>query len=273
MKHLLWIFVLMLLPSVWAQHQVTVTSTGTDCNTGTACGLSDCTCNLQVYRARCSDTTSCPAVTMGSPYVQLVNNNLTANVGATQTAWSFIDQDVALVDNSVWIYFETASYVRASPAPVSAPSAPTAPTTIPKATIAHQASLNWSSNSCTTATPCAIQVYRAQCSSSTSCPTYPGSAFSQLSGYGITVNAGANGTSWIITDNDPALLDATTYVWVATNSYQSSPSNPGPASTPWSGTTSAPPPAVPVAPTSGPGNSVTKNRGKDDKKKVAHDAH
>jgi len=266
---------LLIVAPLLAQHQVTLTSIGQDCDSSATCGWSpDCTCTLQTYRASCVSVGSCPPVSTGSPYTLLPNTYLTANVGASSTAWTFIDKDPSLTDNSIWIYFQTATFANATaPQSPSSPSAPTSPITIPKATAtAHQATLNYSNSSCSTNAPCAIQLYRATCTSSTACPSYPNSAFSQLSGYGITVNPSPSGTTWILTDNDPALADSTTYVWVATNSFQSSPGTLSPASAPWSGTTSAPAPAAPPAPTSGPGNTVSQGR-KHDKKDLHANSH
>jgi hypothetical protein len=127
----------------------------------------------------------------------------------------------------------------------------------PKGTIPHQATLNYSNPTCTIAKPCAIQVYRAVCPQVTQCPTYPGqsSSFTQLAaGTGVATPT-STGTTWVITDTDTALQDATTYVYYATNSFQSSPAVYSQASAPWSGTTGAAP-VSPNAPTNGSGNTI-----------------
>jgi|SRR3974390_1251652 len=122
----------------------------------------------------------------------------------------------------------------------------------------HQAVLNWSNPSCTTNAQCSLQVYRAQCTSITSCPVYsPGSgSFTTLV---MTTNlvptVGASGTSWVYTDStqNAAMQDSTTYVWVATNTYVNG-SQPSGASTAYSGTTNNGTPSAPTL--SANGNSV-----------------
>jgi hypothetical protein len=120
----------------------------------------------------------------------------------------------------------------------------------------HQAILNWSNASCTTNAQCSLQVYRATCTSATSCPTYsPGnSAWKTLDmTVGLTPQIGANGSSWSYIDKDTALQDSTTYVWVATCTFVGGTSASA-ASANWSGTTNnGTPPAPTVAST---GNSV-----------------
>ena len=127
------------------------------------------------------------------------------------------------------------------------------------ATVPHSATLYYQSTSCTSSNPCSIQVYRAVCPTPSTCPQYhPGASnWTRLSsGQGIVTPTQTN-TTWIITDNDPVLQDNTTYVYVATNSYQSTPtaySGPSPS---WSGTTSnGGTTNVPPGPTNGVGNSV-----------------
>lgn len=127
----------------------------------------------------------------------------------------------------------------------------------PAGTISHTATLNWQNSSCTTAKPCSIAVYRATCSSSSSCPPYPNSGYAPppTASLGVQVTATATNTSWTVTDTDPNLGDGTTYAYVATNSFTSNPSQPGPPSAVWSGTTSAAP-NVPPAPVVGNGNQI-----------------
>jgi hypothetical protein len=124
------------------------------------------------------------------------------------------------------------------------------------ATGPHQAIVNWSNPNCTTNAQCTLQVYRATCTSITSCPAYsPGSgswkALDMTSN--LTVSPGLNGTTWQYLDKDPALQDSTTYSWVATNSYVGATTASG-ASTAYNGTTNN---GTPIAPTlSTNGNSV-----------------
>jgi hypothetical protein len=127
-------------------------------------------------------------------------------------------------------------------------------------TMSHEADLTYSAISCTTAQPCApIQVYRAQCASATSCPAYaPGStAFKALPAATVTgvyveySTVTATGTTYGVVDTDPALLDGTTYEWVATVAYAATPTAPsGPSNTVIGTTTAAvvTPPPVPTAP-------------------------
>lgn len=122
----------------------------------------------------------------------------------------------------------------------------------------HQATLNWQNSSCTTGKPCSIQIYRATCSSTSTCPTYPNSAYATppTATLAVTISATATGTSWQAVDADPALADGTTYAWVSTNTYSSNPSQPSAPSAIWIGTTPLPPPPIPNAPTVGGGNSI-----------------
>jgi len=86
----------------------------------------------------------------------------------------------------------------------------------------HQAVLNWSNPVCTTNAQCSIQVYRATCTSATSCPAYSAGS-SAWKALDMTANLvptiGSNGSSWNYIDKDTALQDSTTYAWVATNTY------------------------------------------------------
>jgi len=120
----------------------------------------------------------------------------------------------------------------------------------------HQAILVWSNPSCTQNAQCTIQVYRAQCTSITSCPTYsPGSSsWTTLNmTSGLTPVIGGGGTSWTYKDTDPALADSTTYAWVATNSFVGG-TTASPASSAFAGTTNNGTPAAPTLASSG--NSV-----------------
>ena len=120
----------------------------------------------------------------------------------------------------------------------------------------HQAVLNWSNSSCTSNAQCSIQIYRAQCSSASSCPAYsPGSSsWTALStASGLVPNIGATGSTWNYTDKDTALQDSTTYSWVATNTYVGATSSSA-ASANYVGTTNNGTPPAPTLASSG--NSV-----------------
>jgi hypothetical protein len=120
----------------------------------------------------------------------------------------------------------------------------------------HTATLNWSNTSCTTTKLCLIQAYRNVCASPTSCPAFAGpTGWTLLPSGNVIATPGTSGTTWVATDTDVAMQDATTYVWVATNSYQASPTVYSAPSPPWSGTTSAAP-AAPPPPANGPGNTI-----------------
>jgi hypothetical protein len=126
-------------------------------------------------------------------------------------------------------------------------------------TVPHQATLNFQNTSCTSNNPCDLQVWRAVCSMPMACPAYvAGSTLWTRVSYGLaSATPTVHGTQWVVTDKDPVLQDATTYVYVGTNSYHSSPntfSDSGPA---WSGTTKAGTTAgTPTVPSNGTGNSV-----------------
>lgn len=123
------------------------------------------------------------------------------------------------------------------------------------ALLLHVATLYYQNAQCVSSSPCTLVVYRAQCASATNCPAW-GNGQGWIRPPSATLNilptVSANGTTWIVTDKDPALKDNTTYVYAATDTWSSgSPvSNPSPL---WSGTTSA---GTPSTPTVGSGNSV-----------------
>ena len=121
----------------------------------------------------------------------------------------------------------------------------------------HQATLYYQNSSCTTATPCALQVYRAVCSSPTNCPGWGnGAGWTRVSFGAGSASPTATGTTWVLYDQDPALKSNTTYIYVATNSYQSSPATYSPRSPTWIGTTGAGGGSAPATPTVGVGNTV-----------------
>ena len=329
------------------QGQVSVTVNLPNCQWGnTSCGLSDCGCWEQLWRAQCSSATTCPTQAKGSPFTQLANPTITnngADAGNGTSGMVIQDTDAALISGTFWSYFVTANFAKDPNYTVGAPSnaavvtipgsAPVVkfsvklaydnsacvtskpcnaevwrvscsnvntcpafsttlytklaatttqtvtstnthfvsvdtnsglaynsfysyairnaftatPSTLGTAqqvvvttpTGIHTAIINWSNSLCTTLSPCTLQVYRALCSSSTSCPTYsPGSSsFKALNmTIGLVPTVGTQGSSWVYTDKDAAIVGNTTYVWVATNAYSSGNSI-SPASKAFVGTT------------------------------------
>lgn len=130
-------------------------------------------------------------------------------------------------------------------------------------TLSHEADLAYSDSSCTTAKPCLpIQVYRAQCASATSCPSFATSPNSFVAlptatksdgSYTVSVVTNSGGSNWTVIDKDPAMLDGTTYEWVSTVSYPTS--APSGASNPFQGTTNSAATTPPGAP-SGQGKII-----------------
>jgi hypothetical protein len=112
-------------------------------------------------------------------------------------------------------------------------------------TISHEADLTYGDAACTTATPCNLQVYRALCSSATSCPSFVSSptSFNALSTSICTATVGVATTTWQCVDTDSKLLDSTTYEWVALAAYQSFPAAWSGPSNPFQGTLAGPPQA------------------------------
>jgi len=74
----------------------------------------------------------------------------------------------------------------------------------------HQAILNYSNASCTSNAQCSLQVYRATCTSATTCPTFstaaPSGTWKTLDmTVGLTPQIGANGSTWVYNDQEFAL--------------------------------------------------------------------
>jgi hypothetical protein len=145
-------------------------------------------------------------------------------------------------------------FLQAPPAPRQQQKATPPHIGVTSTTGPHQAVLNWSNASCTTNSQCSIQAYRAQCTSLTTCPTWPAGTWVTLSmTTGLVPTIGSSGSSWVYTDKDPALQDSTVYSWVATNTYVGG-SNSSGASANYAGATNN---GTPPAPTlSSSGNSV-----------------
>lgn len=127
-----------LVLSLLAQnHQIQLTAKGTTCKNDTSCTLSNCLCNLEVWRAPCTSTTTCPDATANlAAYTQLLNTgNLGGTTDTTGTAWTYNDTTPALVDNSIWIYALRSSYTQ-DPYAQTSPFASTAAMQVPKAVAA-----------------------------------------------------------------------------------------------------------------------------------------
>jgi hypothetical protein len=189
-------------------------------------------CNAVVYRMICTGATSnCPVYPAGT--FSQVTGTLTQNTTASNTHFTFLDTS-NLAYSTLYAYVVTNAFL-ANP---STPSGP-AQVTLLTPTGVHSAILNYSNASCRTASPCTLQIFRAQCTSPTTCPTYASgsTAWKALNmSSGLIPTVGVQGTSWQYTDSDVALTGNTTYTWVATNSYSGAVTS-SPASTPWSGTT------------------------------------
>jgi len=126
-------------------------------------------------------------------------------------------------------------------------------------TVSHQATLYYQNSSCTSNTPCTIQVWRAVCPTPITCPTYVAgnTAWTRLIYVSTSTKPTPTGTQWVIIDHDPALQDNTTYVYIAVNAFHSPTSSYSGPSPSWSGTTTGGTNAgTPSTPTNGANNSV-----------------
>ena len=192
-------------------------------------------CSADVFRATCGTSSSCPNfVKDQTPFTKLAVTT-TQTVTAANTHFVSIDTGGTLAYNTTYAYAVRNTFLANSSNPGGA-----AQISVTTPTGVHKAILNWSNAACRTASPCTLQVYRAVCSSSTNCPAYSAgnSAWTALNmTNGLVPTVGVQGTSWQYSDNDAALTGSTTFVWVATNSYQGA-GTVSPASTGWSGTTS-----------------------------------
>jgi len=206
------------------------------------------TCFPTVYRTVCNtnQASSCAAWTPTSAaYTKLPasdsagNSYTTSTVSSTGTTFKYRDDGTISKNLGYGVMYQYAVTNSFAAYPSNASPATVVNIITP---IAHQATLNYSNGACTSASlQCSIQVYRAQCSSSTSCPSYsPGSssfkALNMLSN--LTSTVGTQGTSWVYQDLDVVLANSTTYVWVATNTFVNG-STPSAASSPYIGTTAA----------------------------------
>jgi len=122
----------------------------------------------------------------------------------------------------------------------------------------HQATLYYQNSSCTNHNPCTIQVWRAVCSSPTSCPYFVmgNPIWTRVTTGGGSASASGNKTTWVVYDQDPTLQDNTTYEYCATNTYHSAPSVYSACSPLWHGTTSGGNSNAPDSPSNSTGNSV-----------------
>lgn len=181
-------------------------------------------CNAAVYRAICTTGTgpngiSCPSYGASPASFIPVTGTLAQTVTTSNTHFKFVDNDTSQYqlqynvgyDYAVMNAFQANSAQWSTPAEVQVKT----PSGV------HSATVNWSNPACRTSSPCNLQVYRAICSSATSCPAYPGAVWKALdmSNTNLVPTVGAQATTWVYTDHDTALVGSTTYMWVATNTY------------------------------------------------------
>jgi hypothetical protein len=192
-------------------------------------------CDGQIYRAVCSNMT-CPVYNTQPTAFTKLSGTVIQTVTTSNTHFTFTDTGTSpnpSLPYAVWIAYAVTNSFQANPSSTSTSTQ----IQLQTPTGAHQAILNWSSTACTSSFPCTIQVYRATCSSSTSCPSYPGTAWTALNmSVGLASTPVAQNTTWQYTDNDSKLVGSTTFAWLATVSYQGA-STSSPASTVWIGTT------------------------------------
>jgi len=269
MKQLLAIFGIALIctgSSAQTNHQVNIAFSNSQCRNDTSCvgtksragktvpPMVNCLCDAEVWRAQCPNAGSCPDPTVSvQGYTLLPNtNHLTATVTATGTSWTYNDIDTAaLLDGLTFKYAVDNRWTDQTTASDRSAVVTVAPVVLPVASTTHSATLNYSSTACTTGTPCWIQLWRATCTSPTSCPTYVAGSSGWVSPPNLQFpvwNETTSGTTWQFVDNDPALQASTTYAYVATVCFQPGGCNGNgysPPSQPWSGTTTGvqPPPA------------------------------
>lgn len=193
------------------------------------------TCTSNVYRAVCSgnNKSNCPNYgTNPSAFAQIAVTT-TQSVTPANTHFVSIDS-TPLTVSTLYAYAVTISSANNS-----ANTSDSSQITVLTPDGVHNATLNWTNSNCRTASPCTIQVYRTQCTSATSCPTYtPGDAnWKALAmSTGLTTNLDTQSTTWQYIDWDSTLTSGTTYAWVATNSYTGG-NTTSPASQSYSGTT------------------------------------
>jgi hypothetical protein len=194
-------------------------------------------CSADVFRAICTDPANCPIYSGNAAAFTLLNSTVTTTQTVTASNTHFVSLDAgatpnALAYNTLYTYAVRNTFL-------SDPSNPggTAQVNVQTPAGIHTAILNWSSAACRTGSLCNLQVYRAVCTSTTSCPAYPGSAWTALSMVsGLTSTPSAQGTTWQYQDNGSSLSGSTTFAWLATCSYQGASAS-SPASTMWIGTT------------------------------------
>lgn len=190
------------------------------------------TCNAEVWRANCTTVTTCP--TFNTSTFQKLNASTTQTVTATNTHFTSVDTNSGLAYNSFYAYAVRNAFA-ANPSSLGGAQQ----VTVTTPTGVHTAVVNWSSSSCRTASPCTLQVYRATCTSASSCPAYTvgSSAWKVLNmSTGLSSSVGSQSTIWTYTDNDAALVGSTTYAWIATTSYSGA-GTVSPASSAFIGTT------------------------------------
>lgn len=217
-----------------APSNVAVPTDVAGCGT-TTCGLADCSCWIQLYRASCPTATTCPARTTGPPYVTTPGVKMSGTFTGAGTHFVMTDNDIALTAGTIWTYFETANFASYTPFTPSPFSASTGPVKIPgnaAGPVNFTVQLDFDNPQCVTGNNCDAQIYRATCTQL--CPQYassPGS-FVQLAGT-TTQKVTTGGTHFTFLDTGAApnyLSYNTQIMYAVTNSYQVNPGYPSGAS-------------------------------------------
>jgi hypothetical protein len=192
------------------------------CSSGTK-PFSSCTCSMTAYRAQCG--TSCPTYPAAG-FTKLPGAG-SSTVSSTNTHFRYTD-DGSISGNLA--YGVTYSYAVTNTYTADSTATAGGPTQLTVKTPLHMAVVNFSNPGCNTTTQaCVLQVYRAQCASSTSCPAYPAGTWAKLSTATVATTVGAQGTTWRYSDTDPALKGATTYSWVGVNTWPAGAESPASA--------------------------------------------
>lgn len=218
-----------------AVGSITINANAPQCHSGTACGLSNCGCWIQVWRAQCQSASSCPAIAQGAPYVQpstltfpIWQDNATGG-----TDFQILDTDQALAAGTTWIYFATVNfsvYTPFTPGPPSNSTGALSPGGT-QPTVPWSVYIDFDNASCITGKTCGVRVYRAPCSSA--CPAYPNPAYVQLpstSSTGksyVTATVSASKTHFKFQDDGaiPGNLGyAKSYYYAVFNSFDANPS-------------------------------------------------
>lgn len=203
---------------------ITIEADAAGCGQST-CGLSSCSCWVQLWRASCTSTGSCPAPVQGSPYVQgPVGSYTSADNGKGGTHFSITNAESALSAGTIWQYFLTVNYSLYTPFTPSAPSNSTGALAIappPPATPANfNIQLDYDNSSCITGKTCTSSVYRTACSGTnpSNCPVYNNtpSGFNQIT-VATTQSVSSTNTHFTSVDSDTTLKYNTLYAYAVTN--------------------------------------------------------